>query len=129
MRLSQIDFRAAMALVLADVERQHPSLLRVVESPSDPDLHAMLWDSSGAGTGVYLSHAGEGTDLVAEAAGQVQEAAFEALWCEGKSTSWPTCPRHRETHPLSPDGGHHPAVWVCPTSKAVIANIGSLRDA
>lgn len=79
------------------------------------------------GTGVYLTDAKEGTDIVAEAAGQVQEAAFDALWREGKSTSWPSCPRHPDTHPLSPDGGQDSAVWVCRTSKEVIGKIGSLR--
>jgi hypothetical protein len=92
-------------------------------------MHAMLWDSSGAGTGVNLTDASEGADLVAEAAGQVQEAAFDALWREGKSTSWPSCPRHPDTHPLSPDGRNGSAVWVCPTSKEIIGKIGSLRTA
>jgi hypothetical protein len=89
----------------------------------------MLWDSSGAGTGVHLSDANRDTNLVAEAAGQVQEAAFEALWREGKSTSWPSCPRHPHTHALSPGGGQDSAVWVCPISNEVIGNIGSHRHA
>jgi hypothetical protein len=129
MKMSQDDFRAAMAPVLADLEREHPSLLRVEELSDHPDLGAYLWDSTGAGTGVSLPDASNGSELIAEAADRVQEAVFEALWREGKSTSWPSCPSHPETHPLSPQEIEGHAVWWCPVNGAATWTIGSLGRA
>jgi hypothetical protein len=126
-KMSQDEFRAALAPVLADLERDHPSLLRVEELPDHPDLHAYLWDSTGAGTGVYLSDASEGAELVADAADKVQDAAFEALWREGKSTSWPSCPHHPDTHPLAPGAEAGQAVWWCQVNAETAGIIGSLR--
>jgi hypothetical protein len=127
-KLPQEDFRAAIAPGLADLEREHPSLLRVVEAPEDRHLHAMAWYRAGSGTSIYLEHY-EGSQLVAEAAGHVQDAAFEALYSEGKSSSWPSCPQHPDTHPLSPASREGLAVWLCPTTHEIMATIGALGRA
>jgi len=111
--------------VLADLDRDHPSLLRVAEEPVDSRCNAFVWDRSGAGTGISVSDAHEGPDSVAEAAEQVQEAAFEALWREGKSTSWPPCSHHPESHPLAAGVRRGAAVWVCPVTDQIIGIIGS----
>ncbi len=122
---SQGEFRAAMAPVLTDLERDYPSLLRVEESPNDPDWHAHLQDSAGGGTGICLSDSLSGEEAVVAAAGEVQEAAFEALWREGKSTTWPSCPLHPGTHPLKPGVVLAVASWRCPKTGEVVARIGS----
>jgi hypothetical protein len=46
-----------MAPGLADIEREHPSLLRLVESSGDPYLHVTIRDRSGGGTSIYLEAA------------------------------------------------------------------------
>jgi len=125
MKFGQDTFRAAIEPALADLEREHPSLLRFEESPNDPEMHARLWDSTGAGTGVYLE-AHEGPELVAEAAGHVQEAAIEALWREEKPTSWPSCPLHPDNHPLTPAERDGSAVWLCVAAGETFGIIGSL---
>ena len=125
MKASREAFHEAVAPVLADLDRDHPSLLRVAEEPVDSRCNAFVWDSTGAGTGISVSDAHEGPDSIAEAAGQVQEAAVEALWREGKSTSWPPCPRHPETHPLAAAVRRGAAVWVCQATGQMIAIIGS----
>jgi hypothetical protein len=86
---------------------------------------AVLWDRQGTGTGVYLSDADSGAQAVAEAAGQVQEAAVEALWGEGKSTAWPPCPLHPDRHPLTPGFRQNIAFWCCPTTGEVSTPIGA----
>ncbi len=105
-------------------ECDYPSLLRVEDSPN-PDWHAYLWDSSGVSTGICLSDADSGQEAVVEAAGEVQEAAFEALWREGKSTTWPSCPLHPGTHPLQPRVVQAVASWRCPKTGDAVARIGS----
>ena len=47
-------FEAAIAPVLADLDRQHPGLFRLAIEPEDSDLQAWLWEGDGSGTGVYL---------------------------------------------------------------------------
>jgi hypothetical protein len=125
MKLSQDKFSAAIEPALADLEREHPSLLRFEELPDDLEMHARLWDSTGAGTGVYLE-ADEGPMLVAEAAGHVQDAAMEALWREEMPTSWPSCPLHPDNHPLRPGQRDGSAVWLCAADDRAFGIIGSL---
>jgi hypothetical protein len=58
---------------------------------------------------------------------QVQEWEIEELWHEGRSTTWPECPEHPNSHPLEPgiDGGDT-AVWRCPISQNISCAIGEL---
>jgi hypothetical protein len=58
---------------------------------------------------------------------QVQEWEIEELWHEGRSTTWPECPEHPNSHPLEPgiDGGDT-AVWRCPISQHISCAIGEL---
>jgi hypothetical protein len=125
MKLSQDKFRAAIEPALADLEREHPSLLRFEELPDHPDLHAHLWGSTRAGTGIYLE-AYEGPALIAEAAGHVHEAATEALWREEKPTSWPSCPLRPDNHPLTPGERDGSAVWLCAAEGETFGIVGSL---
>jgi len=58
---------------------------------------------------------------------QVQEWEIEELWHEGRSTTWPECPEHPNSHPLEPgvDGTDTP-VWRCPSTQEAICAIGTL---
>ncbi len=53
------------------------------------------------------------------AAGQLQDQIVESL-----RSAWPKCPLHE--HPLKAEEQNKVALWVCPTSGAVIAAIGAL---
>jgi hypothetical protein len=58
---------------------------------------------------------------------QVQEWEIEELWHEGRSTTWPECPEHPNSHPLEPGiDGDDIAVWRCPRTQQVICAIGAL---
>jgi hypothetical protein len=61
------------------------------------------------------------------AAHQLQEWEVHELWEAGRSTTWPGCPEHPNTHPLEPDtDGEDTAVWRCPRTQQVICAIGAL---
>ena len=77
--------------------------------------------------GVDGSATGIDPDLpLAELADRVQDWAVEDLWTRGLPTNWPPCPAHPGTHPLDAAEDRERAVWRCPATGAVIAEVGSL---
>jgi hypothetical protein len=61
---------------------------------------------------------------------KVQEWEIEELWHEGRSTTWPECPEHPNSHPLEPGiDGDDTAVWRCPISQHISCPIGELGSA
>lgn len=65
-------------------------------------------------------------ERLADLADQVQEWEVEELPGQGKSSSWPECPDHPNSHPLSPITRDGQAVWTCPRNGRRIAAIGEL---
>jgi hypothetical protein len=121
--------QAAIGPVLADLERQHPGLVRVETTGDDPETSFWLWEVDGSGTGVRLSDGQCSADAVIFVADQVQEVACEALRGAGRAAAWPVCPDHPVTHPLAPMGLAGAAVWACPVSDRPVAPIGQLPAA
>lgn len=64
-------------------------------------------------------------DRLVYLADEFQDHEVQALWFAGRPAVWPHCPRHPNTHPLSPRLYDGAAVWVCGESD-VIAPIGEL---
>jgi hypothetical protein len=61
------------------------------------------------------------------AAHELQEWEVHELWEAGRSTSWPECPEHPNSHPLEPNtDDEDTAVWRCPRTRQVICAIGAL---
>jgi hypothetical protein len=89
---------------------------------------AFLYAADGSGTGIWITRGLAPATQVAAVADQVQEWAVEALWSAGRSTSWPACPRHPESHPLTAAEKDGRPVWMCPTTRAVLAEVGQLTD-
>jgi len=56
----------------------------------------------------------------------VQEWAIEAHWHAGKSASWPECPDHPRSHPLTPVLREDSPVWTCPRTGRLICGVGQL---
>lgn len=56
-------------------------------------------------------------------ADQVQDFLHEELSALGKSTSWPECPEHPNSHPLRPQIVDGTGAWVCPKTQQ---NFGEL---
>jgi hypothetical protein len=61
------------------------------------------------------------------AADQLQDWEVHQLWHAGRSTTWPECRDHPNSHPLEPGiYGDDTAVWRCPMSKHISCAIGEL---
>jgi hypothetical protein len=83
-------------------------------------------DASGRETRVAIVGTQELWQDIADTAERMQEVAVEALWFEAQSVAWPDCPDHSNTHPLEAAVVSSRAVWRCPLTRQVIAEIGSL---
>jgi hypothetical protein len=66
-------------------------------------------------------------ERLADLAEQLQEWEVEELAATGRPATWPECPSHPNSHPLSPESHDGEAVWSCPVSGQVMARIGALR--
>lgn len=126
MKAETSSFLAAAAPFLRDLEGWYPGLLRIEPTPDDPDWSGFAWDVDGCGTGLYCSAGLQPEEAVAELADALQEAVIEGLWGTGARTNWPPCPEHPNRHPLAPDSRDDHAVWVCPATRALVAQIGRL---
>jgi hypothetical protein len=62
---------------------------------------AMLHDADGTAQGVFAMAAESLPQRIASVADQVQEWAVEALWRAGRPATWPECPEHPNSHPLT----------------------------
>jgi len=119
---------AAMAPVLADLRSSSAPEPRVADTewtkdPNSPS--AMLWNTDGGGSGVWIRLTDGKADRIAHAADQVQEWAIEELW-RSSATNWPACPHHPDTHPMAAKVVGGVASWVCPSDGTPFAQIGML---
>ena len=119
----------AMAEVMRDLVDTSGLRPRVADhqwSDVPGQLTATLYGLDGSGQGVYVL-AGESLPVrIASLANQVQDWAVEELWREGRPATWPECPHHPGSHPLAAVVDGERAVWRCPKSGRVFAEIGSL---
>lgn len=94
--------------------------------PEDDETFCVwLWGSDGTGLGVWIYVARLGAEQVARVAEQVQEWEIEELATVGRSATWPECPDHPNSHPLSAVVAGGNAVWRCPRSGWAISAIGA----
>ncbi|MGZ4635742.1 MAG: hypothetical protein ACXVYY_05815 [Oryzihumus sp.] len=97
---------------------------------SDPVAPEQLWAEmhapDGSMWGVWVLADDPPAERVVRAADQFQEWVVEQLWGLERSTSWPECPEHPDTHPLAPLLGDGAPVWACPRSGHVACAIGVL---
>jgi hypothetical protein len=95
-------------------------------SSEDAGVDAYLEDAeTGTATGLNLWQ-GEGArprDVIADMTEQVQDIAMEVRW-----RAWPRCPRHPGSHPMALGEEASRLVWLCPTSRDVVAPVGELPD-
>jgi hypothetical protein len=86
----------------------------------------MLSEAGGTGAGVSVEPGTSFEAQVVDMADQVQGWAFEALNAAGFSATWPECPYHPNSHPLSAAIVSSRPAWWCPKSERVVAVIGGL---
>lgn len=117
---------AAISPVMADLERTRPGSVRLERDDSNDGLVGWLRDAETvSGTGLWLAgDLEEPVDAVLEMAAQVQEFAIEVvLW-----RAWPRCPTHPTGHPLELAEANGSALWACPESGHVVAEVGELIE-
>jgi hypothetical protein len=101
--------------------------IRDVEWAADPPLQsAMLHSPDGTGRGISVRSDEGPAERVADLADQIQEWAVEELCAIGQPATWPECPEHPDSHPLAPVAVGGVAVWECPRSNRIVAEIGHL---
>jgi hypothetical protein len=122
-------FEVALTTVLHDLMVTTGLAPRVQEGRwgARPGMETvMLHGPDGSGASVSFVLAKASALSLSELADQVQEWAIEELARIGRSTNWPACPQHRDSHPLEPAVADDRAVWRCPTTRVVVAPIGGL---
>jgi hypothetical protein len=87
---------------------------------------AMLHDTDGTAQGVFVMAGESLPQRIASVADQVQEWAVEALWRAGRPATWPDCPEHPNSHPLTAAVQEDSAVWTCPRTGHLVNDIGRL---
>jgi hypothetical protein len=119
---------AALVPVLRDLESTCRVALTVRDErwAEPPLITAMAWDPSGSGSGIHLSEGASPVEQIADLADQLRDVAIESLWFAGLPVTWPECPQHPNSHPLDPRVVSFRAVWRCPMTLEVIAEIGML---
>lgn len=81
------------------------------------------------GTGVRVDLALPPEERLADIAEQLQEWEMEELAAVDRPATWPECPEHPGSHPLSPRVQDGAAVWSCPRTGHVEWPIGGVTTA
>jgi hypothetical protein len=98
-----------------------------------PEAHAdrgagivCAWIQEPDGTGRTLSVLrGRLADQLCDLAEQLQDWAG-SVQGDAQRVPWPECPAHPGAHRLEPDATGETAVWECPQTNRVVAEIGAL---
>jgi hypothetical protein len=88
---------------------------------------AMLHDTDGTAHGVFAMAAESLPQRIASVADQVQDWAVEALWHAGRPATWPECPEHPNSHPLTAAIQQDRVVWICLRTRHLVNEVGQLR--
>lgn len=116
------ELAAALAPVLRDLARPDGVRLEVRDDPRVG--HVQVFGPDGSGMGIWVELGAPAAEQVVFVADKVQEWAVEALWSLGRSATWPQCPHHPDSHPLTAVERDGRAVWVCPVLGDEIREIG-----
>jgi hypothetical protein len=119
----------ALAPVLRDLEGSGsvvPDVRDEQWSGVDGQATAMLYSADGSGQGVSAVITEPPAQRIASVADQVQEWAVEELCSIGRPATWPECPRHPGSYPLSAVVRGSRPVWTCPGTGRMMSEIGRL---
>lgn len=121
---------AALGPVLHDIRVTGailPDIREETHGEIEGTISASVYSPLGSGgMGIFVRVELPLAERVADLADQVQEWEVEELPGHGKSSSWPECPDHPNSHPLSPVTRDGQAIWTCPRTGRRIAAIGEL---
>lgn len=123
--------RASLAPVLRDISATGaiaPEIREEAHEDLGADVvSAWIQGSDGIyGAGIRVDMAAAPADRLADIAQQLQEWELEELATAGRSATWPECPEHPNSHPLSPRARDGVAVWCCPRTGRTEYPIGEV---
>ena len=126
------DLRATLEPVLRDMRSTGAIMPDILEEAHDdlgPDcVCAWIRTPGGVGSqGIRVQVSLPPLERLADLADQLQEWEIEELAAAGRPATWPECPQHPDTHPLTPQARGDQATWRCPASGQVISVIGALE--
>ncbi|MEV8373978.1 hypothetical protein AB0P21_14635 [Kribbella sp. NPDC056861] len=119
----------ALEAVRRDLRSTGGIKLRISEEPatSDPGYESVLLLSGRRSTtGVLAPTAMSADERLVQVADQVQDFVLEELGRLGLPATWPECPEHPASHPLSAVLTSSGPRWQCPKSSKNISVIGEL---
>lgn len=86
---------------------------------------AWIRDPGGTGRQITVLPPEQRGDQLADLAEQLQDWASDAQ-ADLQQPRWPDCPAHPGAHRLEPEATGETALWYCPQTMRVIAEIGAL---
>ncbi len=121
--------RRTLAPVLRDLAATGQTLPEIREEAhhdrGDDTVCAWIQRSGGGGEGIEVWLPASDADRLSRLAEQVQSWKNDELIDAGRRP-WPACPDHDDCFALSPDSRAGIAVWLCPKTGRIIAEIGRL---
>jgi hypothetical protein len=119
----------AVAPLLRDMEATGQALPDIrAEAHADRGtgiVCAWIQSPGGTGRGISVLPPEQRGDQIHDLAEQLQDWASD-VQVDPQRPRWPDCPAHPGEHRLEPDAVGKTAVWYCPQTSRVIAEIGAL---
>ena len=117
----QAAYEVALGRLMADLAKMTKIAPEVRVDFTDPDdCQYTFVHPNGSSHGTVLMPLEDVEAATVELAKPFQEDVLEMLW----GPAWPPCPAH--PHPAEPAPLDGQAVWRCPTTEVVVAQIGRL---
>ncbi|HZX05132.1 hypothetical protein [Kribbella sp.] len=119
----------ALSLLVEDLRNTGGLPLRLLDEPSfDSPEYESLWLVSGdkSRTGLLVPCDFSQPERVIHVADQLQDFIHEELCRLGLPATWPECPEHPASHPLTPALPAGRPAWQCPKSGHTVGAIGGL---
>ncbi|MEU4391971.1 hypothetical protein [Kribbella sp. NPDC023855] len=121
----------ALDAVVRDLRNTGGIELDILDEPATDDpAYESVWLLAGRQwrTGVLAPIDMDQPRRLVHVAEQVQEFVLEELPGRGLPATWPECPDHPASHPLTPKLTKAGPSWCCPKSDATISAIGELQQ-
>jgi hypothetical protein len=119
----------AVAPLLHDMEATGQALPDIrAEARGGPGrgvVRAWIQGPGGTGSSLTVLSDVQRADQLSDLAEQLQDWAG-SVQADPQRHGWPDCPAHPGEHRLDPDATGETAVWSCPQTMRVIAEIGAL---
>ncbi|NEA34297.1 hypothetical protein [Streptomyces sp. SID13031] len=126
-----VSLGSALDAIRRDLRNTGGIELRISEEPATTDPwyeSVLLLSGRRSSTGVLAPVEMADAERLVHVADQVQEFVFEELARLELPATWPECPEHPASHPLTPVLAPGGPCWQCPKSGDAVSRIGELAS-